>query len=104
MPKIPERTSSKRSRMDLNDDVNRCRIEVEKAKRAVRPIHSFDGRYRANASKACDALFKCLDAGKSLAVHNWIELGEGSVAEWWRSEEARRIVEQMGAASLQKQL
>ncbi|KAK0708263.1 hypothetical protein B0H67DRAFT_648348 [Lasiosphaeris hirsuta] len=101
---IPKRTSSKRARKDLQNDYKHLQLDLELAKREVRPSTSFDARYWTSAAAACEASVECLHAETKLAVRDWVENGEGPAASWWATNEARRIIEQIKAATLEKSL
>ncbi|GAB1317032.1 HNH nuclease domain-containing protein [Madurella fahalii] len=103
-PPIPKRTSSKRARSDLQKDYKRLQLDLELAKREVRPSTSFDARYWTSAAAACGASVECLHAEAKLAVQDWVDNGEGPAASWWATNEARRIIEQIKAATLEKSL
>ncbi|KAK3356873.1 hypothetical protein B0T25DRAFT_140846 [Lasiosphaeria hispida] len=103
-PQIPQRTSSKRSRREVEKEYAFLKSELDEAKKKVRPSTSFDASYWISAAVACDALTECLHAETKLAVRNWVENGEGSAASWWATQEARRIIEQIKAATLEKSL
>lgn len=103
-PDIPKRLSSKRARTDLLIEYNHLGVEFEKAKKQVRPSTSFDARYWTSAAAACEASVAHLRAETKLAVRDWVDSGEGPAASWWATSEARRIIEQIKAATLEKAL
>lgn len=102
-PLIPKRTSSKLARSDLQKDYKRLKLDLELAKREVRPSTSFDACYWTSAAAVCEASVECLHAETKLAVRDWVDNGEPA-ASWWATNEARRIIEQIKAATLEKSL
>ncbi|KAK0720913.1 hypothetical protein B0H67DRAFT_644110 [Lasiosphaeris hirsuta] len=80
-PEIPKRTSSKRARTDLLKEYHHLGVEFEEAKKKVRPSTSFDARYWTSAAAR----------GRTC----YIMVGD---------DEARRIIEQIKAATMEKSL
>ncbi|KAK0703631.1 hypothetical protein B0T26DRAFT_732093, partial [Lasiosphaeria miniovina] len=96
--------ASKRARTDLLKDYNHLSVELIKSKKKVRPTTSFDARYWPSAAAACDASVASLNAETKLAVRDWVDAGEGPATSWWATTEARHIIEEIKASTLEKTL
>ncbi|KAM7189038.1 hypothetical protein V8F20_010341 [Naviculisporaceae sp. PSN 640] len=103
-PAIPKRTSSKRTRNDLEKEYHLLGLELEEAKKKVRPSTSFDAQYWTSAAAVCEVSAAHLRAETKLAVRDWIDKGEEPASSWWATNEAHRIIEQIKAATLEKAL
>jgi hypothetical protein len=103
-PEIPKRTTSKRAITDLLIEYHHLAVELEEAKKRVRPSTRFDARYWTSAAAVCEASAAHLRAETKLAVRDWVGKGEGPAASWWATTEARRIIEQIKAATLERSL
>ncbi|KAK3363898.1 hypothetical protein B0T25DRAFT_528701, partial [Lasiosphaeria hispida] len=95
-PAIPKRTLSKRVRIDLEKEYHYLSFELEEARKKVQPSTSFDAQYWTSAAH--------LRAETNIAVREWVDKGEGPAASWWATTEARRIIEQIKAATLERSL
>ncbi|KAK4152645.1 hypothetical protein C8A00DRAFT_44300 [Chaetomidium leptoderma] len=84
-PRIPPRTTSNMGRESLERD------------------HAL--LYWASAAAACDASIHVFEAETKLAIRRWIDEDEGPDARsWWATQEARRIIEKIKAATYEKRL
>jgi hypothetical protein len=102
---IPKRTSSKRGREELEKELARRELDLELARKKVRPSLSFDAPYWTLAAEASTAAVEHLLAQKKLAVRNFADSDEAAAgASWWSTMEARRIIEQLKAATYEKRL
>jgi hypothetical protein len=102
-PEIPKRTLSKRGREELEKQRTLLEAELEKARKQLKPTTSFDAKYWISASKVASASFEHLLVETKIAVRDWVDSGEPAV-KWWATIEARRIVDQLKAASLERRL
>lgn len=100
---IPEGRSSKRPRSELELVVKARKFEFQEAKEKVRPTHSLDVNYWTSAAAACQAKIQLLDAETKLAVEDW-NTKEQPAKSWCETKKARRIVEEMKTATLEKSL
>ncbi|KAK0703032.1 hypothetical protein B0T26DRAFT_838826 [Lasiosphaeria miniovina] len=98
------RTSSKRARTDLLKDYERLGLDLVLSRKEVRPSTSFDAQYWTSAAATCDASVAYLHAETELAIRDWVDGGEGPAASWWETTEARRIIEEIKASTLEKTL
>ncbi|RYO90316.1 hypothetical protein DL766_006912 [Monosporascus sp. MC13-8B] len=102
-PKIPERTSSKRHQEELEEECQQLRIQVEVARRKIKPSHSFDAAYWTSAAEASEVSGRLYEKQMTLAIQQWKgEDDEDDTKGWWSTPEAHLFVDKMKAAQFEK--
>ena len=106
-PKIPKRSSSKRTREQLETDYTLLRLQDLEARKKIKPSHSFDANYWLSAAAASDVSAKIHEVETKLAIQNWKEEDSsenGDTMRWWSTPEAHHLIEKLKAAVYEKKL
>jgi hypothetical protein len=106
-PEIPERSSSKRTRKQLEIDYTLLRQQDLEARKRIKPSHSFDANYWLSAAAASYVSAKIHEVETKLAIQNWKEEDDsenGDTMGWWSTPEAHHIIEKLKAAVYEKKL
>ena len=106
-PKIPKRSSSKRTRKQLEADYALLRYQDLEARKKIKLSHSFDANYWLSAAAASDVSAKIHEVETKFAIQKWKEEdggGNGDVMGWWSTPEAHGLIEKLRAAIYEKEL
>ncbi|KAH8594429.1 hypothetical protein B0O99DRAFT_687661 [Bisporella sp. PMI_857] len=103
-PAIPERKSSKRATIDLEKDFVFLKSQAEDARKKIKPSHSFDSSYWTTAASAMNLRVEACIAETKLAARCSQENSDSSASDWWKTDEAREIVDRMKAATFEKKI
>jgi len=90
---------------NLQAKLKYSRIELEIAKQKVRlsPSSCSDARYWTSAGAVCTSFMQLLHTEAELGIRKWTDSGE-PIESWWATYQARRIIEQIKAATLEQTL
>ncbi|KAI1251458.1 hypothetical protein MGN70_006026 [Eutypa lata] len=102
-PQVPTRTFSKRGRQETEKEYDFLRLQVEDARKKIKPSHSFDAKYWILAANASDLSVQLHEKELNLSIQKWKEECEGEdTKSWWATPEAHRIVDKMKAARYER--
>ncbi|KAM7220431.1 hypothetical protein V8F06_004210 [Rhypophila decipiens] len=98
-------TSSEPARADLENDVYLTSARLSMTKEKVQPSTSHDAQYWTSAAAVCEALAKHLHAKTKLAIWDSVHTKDEVVVSCtWSKFKARRRIERIQAATLEKEL